>query len=202
MDANQSIVVGRIAGEVKFTEKKDEKGSSRASFTVAVNRMRGDEADYIPCVCWGKTAENVAKYCAKGKEVTCVGNIRTSGKKDPTTNEWSNFWNLNCNFVSFGRDSKKQQVAGEQGGAPAPLEPDMAKLAEQLAASAKAKKAKTSFDEAKLREELEKAGITGTDADDAITSYKAAHGLQAAAAPAPEAAAPAAEAGSDEDVPF
>jgi single-strand DNA-binding protein len=51
-----------------------------AGFTLAVNReIKVDgqpEADFIPIVAWGKTAEFCSKYFAKGQQVGVIGRIQ------------------------------------------------------------------------------------------------------------------------------
>jgi single-strand DNA-binding protein len=54
-----------------------------ARFTLAVNRRKRDEADFISCVAFGKTAETIEKYVGKGHRVGIIGHIQTgSYKKD------------------------------------------------------------------------------------------------------------------------
>ena len=57
-----------------------------ARLTIAVDRYAkaGDErkADFIPCVAWGNTAQFLAKYFNKGKEILCEGRIQTGSYTD------------------------------------------------------------------------------------------------------------------------
>ncbi len=59
-------------------------GVAITRFTLAVERLFKDkdsgkrEADFINCVVWKKTAENVANYCQKGTQVAVTGRIQTS----------------------------------------------------------------------------------------------------------------------------
>lgn len=62
---------------------------ANARFVVAVNRKLSKEkrqeaesngyptADFISCVAWGKTAENIANYFKKGNRIAIVGHIQT-----------------------------------------------------------------------------------------------------------------------------
>jgi len=56
-------------------------GLATCSFTIAVNRPKTkdgvQQADYIPIVTWRGTAENCARYLAKGRKVAVTGEIRT-----------------------------------------------------------------------------------------------------------------------------
>ena len=77
---NKSVLVGRLTKdpELKFTQGAK---TAVATFTLAVDRaFKKDgqpEADFIPIVVWGKAAESVSKYTAKGKLIAVCGRIQT-----------------------------------------------------------------------------------------------------------------------------
>ncbi|WP_283714111.1 single-stranded DNA-binding protein [Clostridium perfringens] len=48
-----------------------------AKFTLAVNRFKKGEADFISCVAFGKTAENIANFFFKGNQIAIKGRIQT-----------------------------------------------------------------------------------------------------------------------------
>jgi single-strand DNA-binding protein len=48
-----------------------------AKFTLAVNRFKKGEADFINCVAFGKTAENIANFFFKGNQIAIKGRIQT-----------------------------------------------------------------------------------------------------------------------------
>lgn len=78
---NNVQIVGRLTRnpEARYTES----GMCIATFTVAVNRIKQGEADFIPCKAFGKTAEILEKYFVKGKEIALTGRINTgSFEKD------------------------------------------------------------------------------------------------------------------------
>lgn len=64
--------------ETRFTQTNNVQVTS---FTLAVNRRvtkQGEQqADFINCVAWNKTAEFVSKYFRKGQQVAIVGRIQT-----------------------------------------------------------------------------------------------------------------------------
>ena len=70
------MMIGRLTKdpEVRVTNS----GKSVSTFTLAIDRRfsKEKEADFIPCVAWGKTAEIVGNYCDKGKQVAAVGRIQ------------------------------------------------------------------------------------------------------------------------------
>lgn len=78
---NKVVLIGRLVKdpELKFTPNN---GTAVATFNVAVDRRfkreGGEkETDFIPIVVWGKQAENVANFTAKGKLIGISGRIQT-----------------------------------------------------------------------------------------------------------------------------
>lgn len=74
---NKVILMGRLVRdpEVRWTQGADAK--CVAKFTVAVDRMKKDEADFISCTAFGKTAEFAEKYLAKGTKMLIDGRWQT-----------------------------------------------------------------------------------------------------------------------------
>lgn len=77
---NNTVLVGRLTKDpdLRYTGS----GKAVASCTIAVNRdfknADGEqEADFINCVFWGKTAETLANYVKKGHQIGIVGRIQT-----------------------------------------------------------------------------------------------------------------------------
>lgn len=75
---NHVTLIGRLTKdpEVRYTQS----GTAVGTFTLAVDRRvqkdKPKEADFIPCVVWGKTAEIVGNWCKKGKQVGIEGRIQ------------------------------------------------------------------------------------------------------------------------------
>lgn len=76
---NKATLIGRLTKdpEVRYTQQ----GTAVATFTLAVDRRvakdKPKEADFIPCVVWGKMADGVVKnYCYKGKLIGVEGRIQ------------------------------------------------------------------------------------------------------------------------------
>ena len=91
---NSVSLMGRLTRdpEVRYTANTQ---MANARFVVAVNRKLSKEkrqeaenngyptADFISCVAWGKTAENIANYFKKGNRIAITGHIQTgSYEKD------------------------------------------------------------------------------------------------------------------------
>lgn len=77
---NQAQLAGRLTAEPKVTQGQGE-NSAVARFTLAVDRrFKRDgqpNADFISCVCFGKSAEFVGKYLHKGTKIIASGHIQT-----------------------------------------------------------------------------------------------------------------------------
>lgn len=77
---NSVVLVGRLTKdpELKYTQG----GIASCRFTLAANRpfkTNGEqEADFINCVAWRKTAENMANFLKKGSLTGIEGRIQTS----------------------------------------------------------------------------------------------------------------------------
>lgn len=78
---NQVTLIGRLtkAAEVSYTNSN----TMVAKFTLAVDRMKKGEADFIRITAFGKTAEIVERYTGKGRQLAVIGRINTgSYEKD------------------------------------------------------------------------------------------------------------------------
>lgn len=76
---NTVVLIGRTTRDIEL--KRTGNGTAVASFTIAVNRdfktNDGQEADFIQCVAWKKTAELLEQYVHKGDRIAVDGSIRT-----------------------------------------------------------------------------------------------------------------------------
>ena len=82
---NKAILVGRLTRdpEVRYLQT----GKVVASFTLAIDRRfcgeNGQkEADFIPCVAWGKTAEVIGNNLTKGRKIGVDGRIQVRSYDD------------------------------------------------------------------------------------------------------------------------
>ena len=90
---NHVTLKGRISREPEI--KTTASGTQFARLSIAVDKYAkaGEQrqADFINCTAWGQTAQFLAKYFTKGKEILCEGRIQTGsytnqdGKKIYTT---------------------------------------------------------------------------------------------------------------------
>lgn len=84
---NTVLLTGRIVKELEL--KYTNNGKAYCRFTLAVDKGMSKEkkqeaeakgqatADFINCIAWGKTAETLQKYTAKGKKILVYGSIET-----------------------------------------------------------------------------------------------------------------------------
>lgn len=74
---NSIHVVGRLTKDPEITSSAN--GTTYARYTVAVDRKykrEGEqEADFFPCISFGKQAEFVEKYLKKGTKVIITGEM-------------------------------------------------------------------------------------------------------------------------------
>lgn len=87
---NKIYLIGRLTKDPSLTHTKS--GIASLRFTLAVNRTinsaKGEKAaDFINCISWRLTAENMAKFLKKGSQVLVEGRIETGSytAKDGTT---------------------------------------------------------------------------------------------------------------------
>lgn len=74
---NKTILIGRTTDNIdlKYTSQTQ---TAVARFRLAVNRRKKEDgADFINCIAFGKTAENMEKYVHKGDRVGIIGRIQT-----------------------------------------------------------------------------------------------------------------------------
>lgn len=82
---NIVILVGNIASDLEL--KQTTTGKSVCTFNLAINRKgsTNDEADFPTVIAWGKTAEFVCTYLAKGRKIAVRGAVRTRTYEDGET---------------------------------------------------------------------------------------------------------------------
>ena len=122
---NKIVILGRLTKdpEIRYTTSQ----KVVASFTLAVDRPFKNEAgqkeaDFIPVVVWGKTAELVGNSCQKGHRLLVEGRlqIRNFDGKDGTKHWVTEIIANNVEFVERKADSTNRHIApaGDVGAAP------------------------------------------------------------------------------------
>ena len=101
---NRVLLVGRITKDPEL--RTTQTGTSICYFTLAVPTISKNldgskkDPDYIPCVVWGKSAENFAKFNKKGALISVDGRINPKEfvRKDGTK---SRYFEITCEVVSY-----------------------------------------------------------------------------------------------------
>lgn len=102
---NTTNLIGRLTKKAELYQTPDKKLYAR--FTLAINRKKkaggtGSEADFIPCIIWGKAAENLVSWTDKGSLISLEGELRTRNYEKDGQNHfvmevWSNFFQVLVN---------------------------------------------------------------------------------------------------------
>lgn len=118
---NHVMLYGRLTRdvEVKYSEKN---GLAIASFSVACDRYdskaKKNVADFIRCVAFGKTAENIGNFFAKGSPIIVTGMIRNEEYTDKQGNKRYSTNVVVNNFEFCGKkgDGTSKQTSATAGG--------------------------------------------------------------------------------------
>lgn len=107
---NRVVLVGRLTKDPELRTTAN--GTSQTRFTLAVNRrISGQDgqrdADFISCVAWRGTAETIAKYLKKGRELAIEGRIQTGSydAQDGTKRYTTDVVVDNFTFIGSGSGS-------------------------------------------------------------------------------------------------
>ena len=122
---NKIVILGRLTKdpEIRYTTSQ----KVVASFTLAVDRPFKNEAgqkeaDFIPVVVWGKTAELVGNSCQKGHRLLVEGRlqIRSYDGKDGNRHWVTEVIANSVEFIERKADSANRHIApaGDMGAAP------------------------------------------------------------------------------------
>ena len=120
---NKVILMGRLTKEPEVRYSQGAEPLAIARYTLAVNRRfkrQGDpDADFIPCVAFGKAGEFAEKYFKKGQMVSVVGRLQVRSWED---NEGKKRWSTDVIVEEqYFAESKKE--SGESKPAAAPNKP-------------------------------------------------------------------------------
>lgn len=74
---NKVVLIGRLTADPNLSYAAGT-GTAVCRFTLAVTRpFKRDEADFINCVAFNKTAETIGQYLVKGRQIAIAGRIQT-----------------------------------------------------------------------------------------------------------------------------
>jgi len=85
-DLNKVMMIGRLVRDPEFKQVND---SSVVNFTLANGRtyssqgQKKEETGFFDCVAWGKLADIIKQYTAKGKQIAVEGRLQFSSWETP-----------------------------------------------------------------------------------------------------------------------
>lgn len=121
---NEVVLIGRITKKPRTFESQ----TAMCRFTVAVDRLKKGEADFIGCIAFGKTAEAIEKYTFKGQKVAVQGRVQTGSYKNKN-GETVFTTDIVANRIEFLEWKDRQQ---EQSNPEQTLEPDVPESFESI----------------------------------------------------------------------
>lgn len=108
---NNVTLIGRITQDLEL--KKIGEDISVCEFAIAVQRShrkdKDQEADFIPCIAWRKSADFLTKYFGKGRMVAIRGRIRNDSYTDKEGKKRYKF-TVVAEEIFFTGEKKKENV--------------------------------------------------------------------------------------------
>ena len=95
---NVCVLLGRLTKDPEL--KTTQNGKSVVTFSLAVDGFKKGETDFIDCVAWNATAENLAKFKKKGEQIALTGRITTRSYEDRNGNKRKAV-EVTCNTIDF-----------------------------------------------------------------------------------------------------
>ena len=88
---NNVVLVGRTTKDMDL--KQSSVGSAYVQFILAVNRTFKDgngeqQANFITCIAWNKTAETLARYVSKGALIGVEGRLQVRSYEKDGCRQW------------------------------------------------------------------------------------------------------------------
>jgi len=132
---NKVILIGRLTRDPEIRYSQSNEPMAIARYTVAVNRRvkreNEPDADFIPCVSFGKQAEFMERFFKKGMQIGIVGRISVRSWDDPQSGQrrWQTEVLVEDQEFTESRSSFEARASGaprQQGPSQAPpaYEPD------------------------------------------------------------------------------
>lgn len=111
---NIIVLKGRLTHDPEL-KKVGAKQTAVCNFTVATDRrFEKEKTDFINCQAWAQTAEFIAKYFSKGKEIAVVGELHIDKYEKDGENRYSTTVNVNnvefCGSKNEGENSSKKTI--------------------------------------------------------------------------------------------
>lgn len=110
---NKIILKGRLIADPALKRTKND--TLFTDFSIAVTRPHNSEqTDFINCTAWRSTAEFIAKYFSKGKEILLVGELHIDKyQKDDETRYSATVSVDNAEFCGNKKENQINAIAGD-----------------------------------------------------------------------------------------
>lgn len=106
---NSVLLLGRLTADPDLRKAGNSKdATSVVNFSLAVPRIGSEEADFIRCVAFGKTAEWMDNYLKKGSRIAVTGRIQT-GRYDDKDGKTVYTTDVICERIDFADDRKPEE---------------------------------------------------------------------------------------------
>lgn len=113
---NKVILMGRLTRDPEVRYSQGENSTAIARFTLAVDRRfkrpGEQDADFISCVAFGKSAEHAEKYYRQGLKIAVTGRIQTGSY---TNKEGQKVYTTDI-VVEESEFAESKGSSGESGG--------------------------------------------------------------------------------------
>lgn len=106
---NSLNLVGRLTKKPELA--RTQTGKVLSKFTIAINRIGQDGADFVNCVVWGVQAENLVKYQDKGALIAVNGSLRIDQYQDKEGKTQSRTYALANNIEYLQSKSSEKSSA-------------------------------------------------------------------------------------------
>lgn len=117
---NKFYGIGNLTKDVELRKVGN---TNVATFTLAVardfkNSQGQKDTDFIPCQCWGKIGENLAKFTSKGSKIAVEGRLQVRPYEDSNGNKRT-ATEVICSqveFLSTKQSGQQQEVSKDLMG--------------------------------------------------------------------------------------
>ena len=118
---NKVMLIGNLTRDPEL--RVTPKGTAICTFSLAVNRKFRDESGadreevtYVDIEAWGKSGENISKYCTKGRPLFVEGRLRLDQWEDKNTKEKRSRMKVVCENFQFLGGGRSEGNQGGEGG--------------------------------------------------------------------------------------
>lgn len=115
---NKVMLIGNLTRDPEL--RVTPKGTAICSFSLAMNRKFKDdsgaereEVTYADCEAWGKSGENISKYCVKGRPLFVEGRLKLDVWSDKTTQEKKSRMKIVVENFQFLSDGRREADSGQ-----------------------------------------------------------------------------------------